>query len=280
MNATLEELTGKPHISYSGFTTWLECGEKFRLQRIKGVQEQPGYYLAGGSAVHHATEVYDQGADVTTAIQAFHNYFDEELAQRPNAVWRAAGRKTAQWPQGEDDKWWRANGPDMVRKYAQFRINTNATFPIWQTEAGLEGIELPVDPEFTGGIQLKGYIDRVFTMQPELVVVDLKSGSREPASALQLGVYATAMEKQYGIRPKWGAYYMTRKGEMTPMVDLSHYTEEKLARWFRSFKRAVESDIFVPHVTSMCSGCGVREACYAYSPGVQPDFDLGSDLGT
>jgi hypothetical protein len=37
----------------------LTCGERYRLQKIEQVPEQPAWYLAGGSAVHEASEVID-----------------------------------------------------------------------------------------------------------------------------------------------------------------------------------------------------------------------------
>jgi hypothetical protein len=48
-----------PHISYSQFSTYVDCGEKFRLTRVIGIQEDPAYWFAGGTAVHTATEVVD-----------------------------------------------------------------------------------------------------------------------------------------------------------------------------------------------------------------------------
>lgn len=47
-------------LSYSGFTTLLDCGEKFRLTRVDLIEEDPAWYLIGGSAVHSATEHYDR----------------------------------------------------------------------------------------------------------------------------------------------------------------------------------------------------------------------------
>lgn len=51
---------GPAHVSYSAFSTWLSCGEQYRLTRIEQVPEAPAWYLAGGSAVHAATEVFDR----------------------------------------------------------------------------------------------------------------------------------------------------------------------------------------------------------------------------
>ena len=47
------------HVSYSALTTYLDCGWKYYLTRVVNVEEQPTWYLVGGSAVHKATEIYD-----------------------------------------------------------------------------------------------------------------------------------------------------------------------------------------------------------------------------
>jgi hypothetical protein len=48
------------HVSYSALTTDLDCGWKYYLTRVEKLIEQPTWYLAGGSAVHTATEMYDK----------------------------------------------------------------------------------------------------------------------------------------------------------------------------------------------------------------------------
>jgi hypothetical protein len=48
------------HVSYSALTTYLDCGWKYYLTRVEKLIEQPTWYLAGGSAVHAATEMYDK----------------------------------------------------------------------------------------------------------------------------------------------------------------------------------------------------------------------------
>lgn len=50
-----------PHVSYSSLTTYLDCGWKYFLTRVKKVEEHPAWYFVGGSAVHLATEMYDKG---------------------------------------------------------------------------------------------------------------------------------------------------------------------------------------------------------------------------
>jgi len=48
------------HVSYSAMTTWLSCGWKYYLKYAKKMAEQPAWWFYGGSAVHQATENYDQ----------------------------------------------------------------------------------------------------------------------------------------------------------------------------------------------------------------------------
>jgi len=48
------------HLSYSQYSTYLECGWKWYLQKIAQIPEPPAVYLAGGTAVHKASEVIDE----------------------------------------------------------------------------------------------------------------------------------------------------------------------------------------------------------------------------
>lgn len=275
----MAEMTGKEHVSFSGFSTWLDCGERFRLTRIKNMETSPAYWFAGGSGVHTGSEAYDlaivagrgQAEATQIGVDAFVTAFQNEVGERPYATWRSGGRKTAKNPEGESFAWWLENGQDMVRRYATWRQGT--PYQLWMTPDGQPGIELPILPDFAG-ITVKGFIDRVFVHpdQGSMVVVDLKTGSREPASYLQLALYAVGLKKQYGLNVEFGSYYMARSGELGYLKNLEYLNEQLITRWLHQFKGAVESDIFIPHVTSMCSACEVREHCYAMNPLVKPDF--------
>jgi hypothetical protein len=78
-----------------------------------------------------------------------------------------------------------------------------------------------------------------------------------------LGTYATLVEKSFGIKVTKGAYWLARTGELTDLVDLTPYTERKLASTVTGFKRAVENQIFMPNPGFMCGTCSVNKACYA-----------------
>ena len=47
------------YISYSGMTTFNDCGEKYRLTRVEKVDEGNAYFFAGGTSVHSACDSVD-----------------------------------------------------------------------------------------------------------------------------------------------------------------------------------------------------------------------------
>ena len=54
------DLTDRDYLSYSSFTTFVECGEKYRLKKVIGVEvEEAAWYFTGGSAVHAGSEAID-----------------------------------------------------------------------------------------------------------------------------------------------------------------------------------------------------------------------------
>lgn len=60
MSIKIDGLELPEHISYSSFTTWLECGFKYYLSRVEQQSGSASWWLAGGSAVHTASENFDK----------------------------------------------------------------------------------------------------------------------------------------------------------------------------------------------------------------------------
>ena len=58
MNSTTDALP--EHVSYSSFTTWLDCGYKYYLSRVKETTGASSWWLVGGSALHSASEAWDR----------------------------------------------------------------------------------------------------------------------------------------------------------------------------------------------------------------------------
>jgi putative RecB family exonuclease len=262
----LEALTGKTHISHSALDTFQQCGEKFRLSRIYQVPEEQAWWFIGGSAIHTATEWWDKGDD-----RRLHEIWNAAWTEETKDVdtsrpIRAGGKATKQWPDKENAAWWGFHGPAMLEGYVNWRRQSGwelytvdgTPFVEWEFL-----IDFP-NPKGDTPIQVKGYIDRVFiTPDGEPVVVDIKAGSRVPASSGQLGLYAAALRRKGGVDPALGGYYMTRKNEMAALRPMTMYTDELLSYWLGSFTESVVDERFLPHVTSMCATCTVAPYCYA-----------------
>jgi hypothetical protein len=259
---TLELVTGKNYVSHSAMSTWLGCGWQYYLSRVVHVPEAPSYWLAGGKAVHECTEYYDIKPEGFDPVATFKERWDHNYKMVDNGMpWRAGGRATKANPNKEDAEWWLANGPKMVDYWIQFREESG--WKIWDTPAGIPAIETEMNQEIRG-VNIKAFLDRVMVAPSgELVIVDIKSGSAEPKSQTQLGIYAILVEKTFGVRPQLGSYFMVRTGELTPPVALDRFTEERLGNWVKGFEIAVTNKIFIPAPGFMCGTCPVNSSCYA-----------------
>lgn len=215
--------------------------------------------------------------------QAFHDTLDEELAFQPDANWRVAGKNkpTKAAPNGEDEKFWRDNGPKWVEKYAQWRFK-NPDLQVWMLDGVTPAIELEINVEVSPGIILKGSIDRVFHQisTDDLHIVDLKSGKSAQSSPLQLGFYALGLHQQFGVNVRWGSFYDARKGELDARYDLNQFPPDLIRRWLRNMDRAVKIGDFTPNVGRDCAWCGMKPHCYVWNPDVErPDFLSDVTLG-
>lgn len=204
---------------------------------------------------------------------AWHNEVEDRTAKSgiDPADWRAAGRKSKEWPNKEDSSWWLTNGPVMAQNYINWRQEGDEKhWKLWEPAPGEPAIELGITAPI-GGVTVKGYIDRIFHSPPfdsiepdRLIIVDLKTGSRNPESDLQLGFYASLVEVAFGVRPSFGAYYKARDGKLIkPLVPLEHYSLEFLGGLLRDYVRARNNGIYIPNIGSHCNNCGVARACAA-----------------
>lgn len=262
---TLEEKTGKGYISHSAMSTWLNCGWSFYLTRIQKVPENPSYWLVGGKSLHTATEIYDALPSLDSPfdpVAVFTAEWEKNYKEADNGMpFRAGGRATKAYPNKEDAQWWLDQGPKMVDFWRQFRQDSG--YSLYITPDGRPAIETELLMDI-GDVQMRGFLDRLMVSPDgELTIIDIKTSSQEPKANTQLGTYATLVEKAFGVRPTKGAYWMARTGELTTPIDLSHYTEARLATQVKSFKRAVENNIFIPNPGFLCGTCSVNQACYA-----------------
>ena len=189
--------------------------------------------------------------------------------------WRKGGRATKQNPDKEDKAWWDVNGKKMFFDF----INawSESGFDVWITPENVPGVELDLACTFDD-VLVKGYADLVAVRGGELCVIDLKTGMYTPESALQLGVYACAMEKLFGVRPSKGYYYSARNAQFIEADGLDRWTIPVLTNLFSKFVIAVDNEIFLPNIGMNCKTCGVAEYCYAVGGQLSQIFDPLSQI--
>lgn len=252
---SLETLTGKPHLSYSSLESYLTCGERWKLEKVVGLKGEDAWYLFGGSAVHEATEAIDKGEE-TDAIVAFNKAWARQIANIEDIdKVRAGGRATKEYPNKEDATWWTANGPSLVQAWVDWvTARVNEGWAILEIEHAFD-LDL-------GGVPVRGYIDRVMAdPQGQVYVIDLKTGSHAPSSALQTGIYSIGYEQNTGVKPTIGSYFMNRKAALTPPESLVRFTPELVGAWFDQARRAIEAEVFIPHASGLCRSCPVQQHC-------------------
>jgi hypothetical protein len=172
---------------------------------------------------------------------------------------RVGGRATKANPQKEDVNFWQATGPQWVQAYIDWR-KANPDWKLWKTPQGAPAIELAMLPEFAG-VPVKMILDRVFEVNGELVIVDLKTSQQTPTNTLQLGFYKVGMLKTFGIDVKWGTYWMARQHGVSPLVSLERYTEDKLEYLVAGFDKARKAGIFLPNTNNCQYKCGLTAHC-------------------
>ncbi len=172
---------------------------------------------------------------------------------------RVGGRATKANPNKEDVNFWQSTGPQWVQAYIDWR-KANPDWKLWKTPQGAPAVELAMLPEFAG-VPVKMILDRVFEVNGELVIVDLKTSQQTPTNTLQLGFYKVGMLKTFGIDVKWGTYWMARQHGVSPLVSLEQYTEDKLEYLVAGFDKARKAGIFLPNTNNCQYKCGLTAHC-------------------
>ena len=196
---------------------------------------------------------------MSTANQLWSTAWDISKGDTDLTNARVGGRATKANPNKEDQEFWQSAGPRWVEGYIAWR-KANANWKIWTAPDGNPGIELALTP-VVNGVPVKMIIDRVFEVNGELVIVDLKTSQNTPTSSLQLGFYKLGLEQTFGVEVKWGTYYMSRGNNISEMVDLSEYSYDKMEYLIMQFDAARKAAIFLPNTNSCQYMCGLTEYC-------------------
>ena len=256
------------HWSYSQVDSWLSCGKKYELSRLRGAPQSPTEWAPAGTALHDVADKLVRGevGDLHSAwVTKFNEHVEMQVhkTQTDPDFWRKAGRVSKDKPNKEDVVFWMGEGARQLALYATWLQTSGYT--IARLDDGTILSELETTTRF-GDVEVKGFCDAVFnTPDGRKIVVDLKSGTRIPNKTTQLGLYKVALLKEYGVATDGGSFFMTRKGELTDEVDLHQYTEQYFTTMFAKAEIARENDIFIPNPGDACRICDVSSACFVMS---------------
>lgn len=253
--------------SYSRASSYVHCGEQYRLIRVEKVEEQPMVAGIGGKIIHRATETVDH--DLFTTGTVSDNWREAAVAETQLELAALKGTRYENpdsWKIfGKQDLAWfiREGIPNAVESYIDWRMEGD--WGIYTMPDGSPAIEVPFEFTLASGLEVKGYVDRVFysTHTGAPLIVDLKSGLK-PKTDLQLALYKFGLESLVpGSAFDWGVYYygMKKGGTMTKFIDLSYWDEGMLSRIYDGADAAVQNQIYIPNPGENCFTCTVSEHC-------------------
>ena len=250
-------------VSHSMVRTYLDCPERFRLERIKGVRlSHRSCEQVFGIALHEALAHYHQQlqAGVTLSAEDVVKEFEELFAQAQQ------GPVPVQWTDGDAAERMSEQARDLTHLY----ISQRTARRVLAVEAPfrLKPEQLPSSFAFTE--PLAGIVDLIEEEEDGTIyITELKtSGKRfdqmRVSFDLQMSIYAAAREV-LGFptaKLRFCVLVRSRKPSIETYEVVRETTEIAEAGTVVSgVLRAVDAGIFYPVRSWRCATCPVRPAC-------------------
>lgn len=254
----------RPHRSVSQYSTYAKCSEQYRLEKVAGAPGLPAAWFHQGTAVHFAIEEWENsGRSMSDAeasaigLEEYERQHNLALEKQPNVeLWLTGGRVRP----ADDIETRRARVPLQIQGYIDHARASE--WRVLQIGTDTYATEYPFEIELAG-VPVRGYIDQIIEHGPtgRLMVRDIKTGSKLPASVLQLVVYDFAVEDEFDIRPGWGDFYMAKNHSPTNPYNLTFFTRDMVSDMFARMDEGVRRGVFLPNPGDACRTCGVKEFC-------------------
>lgn len=261
--------------SVSQLTSYIECGEAYKLERIDKVRGKPAAWFQQGTAFHEAIEHWEghnRQPDLEEVLEVYYNAWDEGLAEVMDFGPDEWLTGTAKRDGPADIELRRAKGEQQVIDYIEFALSQSEVWRVLSLDDGPAverefkltipyGDERDADSE-SRPLVVVGFIDQMIEYRNGVIRPrDMKTGTKRPSWEIQLGVYAVAMRDVWGL-PAWsGDFYMAKDKGITKPYDLKRYTRDYVEDLFQQLERGIEAETFLPHPGSFCHVCPVREFC-------------------
>lgn len=245
--------------SPSQLNEYTRCPHAYFLSRRARAWKIPAPWLAHGSAVHMAIEVWDQTGR-TKSLEDVQEVFSEhyrelinlELKDNPNpAVWERSGPYRALEDIPRRHEVGKQHVANIIGWYEK-----NPDKRAWTDPKGLVWIEKSFQEKF-GDVEVRGFIDVVIDEVP----YDYKTGAT-PGGDEQLASYAGVLFLRFGIPFTDGFYFMAKNGKPTKAYDLRGWSIQRLADVYGELDQNIKAERFDPLPDpDKCSRCPVRRAC-------------------
>jgi hypothetical protein len=253
------------HLSYSSLSTYQSCGRQWELSYFTpDVPRIPQGAFLGGIAMHEAIEwaenekAWKQELGPILVESAASTRFQELVDEAGGARGiRWAGRKSAQYPAGEDYDWWTFHFGVFSRRWIELRN-------LWDFE-GHQLVPGSVEMTFRAGlpdseVALTGRTDAIFAdPDGEIRAVDYKLGRKGGADVFQLAIQAWAIAQARELTITTGQFVYLR-GPQVDTLDLTPYLP-LVPKLFGDLEKAVEAGVFLHNPGPFCVSCSVRLSC-------------------
>lgn len=264
--------TEPAYVRHTFLSTFNKCQRQYELQYVHPVPRTPQGALLGGSAVHEAVEWGEKEdiwlrEDGRRLIEEYSlKAFDRRVAEEggPDKI-RWAGRKTKQYPFGEDYKWWAFHARVFSNRWLDIRRN-DAINGLKLLPGGAElefTASIPYEPE---DISLRGRVDAFmyYDEDGQALIRDWKTGQRGRSSVIQLATYAWGISASgRGLRITRGEFVYLR-GSHIESFDLEPYLElipEMYSNLETARRSARETGVYLIQPSQLCKACQVKNHC-------------------
>lgn len=255
--------------SYSQLSSYAQCSEAYRLERIARPRppKRPASWLIGGTAFQAAVdnwEISGRTSDIRKDFVDLYIAGIEELKQeQPDFdLWLKPPRtKTVE---ADIENRMKAGLKTWIPHYEAYA--ETAEWEIWQTPFNEPAFEIQLDWTFDNGTTVKLAIDRVswWPKQRILSLEDIKTGNRQKSNA-QLLLYLYVFSKVFGDElegpVEYARFWYSKDGVASEWCKAPADNGQRLAEVYGTLDRGIENRVFIPNPGDHCGLCAVRPWC-------------------
>jgi len=255
-----------PHISYSQYATYVDCGRNWYLSKIRQAEQVQTWYLPIGSAVHSMVEHKLKTGKDPVAEDFFYPLTSAQMRIEGNlSKWLAGGSKKNGFITGD-------KALQRVKDCFERALEFLEDIDVWEVEydasGGLPGLS----------VKVSAFVDIIGEHKKHgPTILDWKTGSKKPANNFQLETYAALLADtklaQQELRggPFKGLWAMLAPGAAVARpIDLSAVDPREIGAKYQKVRTAMEAMQIQAKEQDgkknfMCKMCFNHPNCLAYS---------------